>query len=58
MATDFFFATDFETWPSDYQRHFPSCFSSFLSVALGPTVILRVYSCLDLGPETGRLQHV
>ena len=37
----------------------PSCFSSFLSVlALGPTVILRVYSCLDLGPETGRLQHV
>ena len=20
--------------------------------------ILRVYSCLDLGPETGRLQHV
>ena len=31
--------------------------SSFLSVlALGPTVILRVYSCLDLGPETGRLQ--
>ena len=23
-----------------------------------PTVILRVYSCLDLGPETGRLQHV
>ena len=43
----------------DSQRHFPSCFSSFLSVlALGPTVILRVYSCLDLGPETGRLQHV
>ena len=41
------------------QRRFPSCFSSFLSVlALGPTVILRVYSCLDLGPETGRLQHV
>ena len=36
----------------------PSCFSSFLSVlALGPTVILRLYSCLDLGPETGRLQH-
>ena len=36
----------------DSQRHFPSCFSSFLSVlALGPTVILRVYSCLDLGPE-------
>ena len=32
--------------------------SSFLSVlALGPTVILRVYSCLDQGPETGRLQH-
>ena len=27
-------------------------------LALGPTVILRVYSCLDLGPETGRLQHV
>ena len=43
----------------DSQRHFPSYFSSFLSVlALGPTVILRVYSCLDLGPETGRLQHV
>ena len=43
----------------DSQRHFPSCFSSFLSVlALGPTVILRVYSCLDLGPETGRLKHV
>ena len=43
----------------DSQRHFPSCFSSFLSVlALGPTVILRVYSCLDLGPETGGLQHV
>ena len=41
------------------QRHFPSYFSSFLSVlALGPTVILRVYSRLDLGPETGRLQHV
>ena len=40
------------------QRHFPSYFSSFLSVlALGPTVI-PVYSCLDLGPETGRLQHV
>ena len=36
-----------------------SLWSSFLSVlALGPTVILRVYSCLDLGPETGRLQHV
>ena len=29
----------------DSQRHFPSYFSSFLSVlALGPTVILRVYS--------------
>ena len=43
----------------DSQRHFPSYFSSFLSVlALGPTVILRVYSCLDLGAETGRLQHV
>ena len=43
----------------DSQRHFPSSFSSFLSVlALGPTVILRVYSCLDLGPETGRLRHV
>ena len=42
----------------DSQRHFPSYFSSLLSVlALGPTVILRVYSCLDLGPETGRLQH-
>ena len=34
----------------DSQRHFPYYFSSFLSVlALGPTVILRVYSCLDLG---------
>ena len=22
------------------------------------TVILRVYSCLDLGPETGTLQNV
>ena len=43
----------------DSQRHFPSYFSSLLSVlALGPTVIPRVYSCLDLGPETGRLQHV
>ena len=43
----------------DSQRHFNSYFSSFLSVlALGPTVILRVYTCLDLGPETGRLQHV
>ena len=43
----------------DSQRHFPSYFSSFFSVlALGTTVILRVYSCLDLGPETGRLQHV
>ena len=43
----------------DSQRHFLSCFSSFLSVlALGSTVILRVYSCLDLGPKTGRLQHV
>ena len=29
-----------------------SLWSSFLFVmALGPTVILRVYSCLDLGPE-------
>ena len=38
----------------DSQRHFPS-YSSLLSVlALGPTV----YRCLDLGPETGRLQHV
>ena len=38
---------------------FLSYFSSLLSVlALGPTVILRVNSCLDLGPETGRLQHV
>ena len=43
----------------DSQRHFPSYFSSFLSVlALGPTVILRVYSCIDLGPEAGRLHHV
>ena len=43
----------------DSQRHFPSYISSFLSVlALGPTVILRIYSCLDLGPETGRLQQV
>ena len=41
-----------------HTRHFPSYFSSFFSVlALGPTVILRLYSCLDLGPETGRLQH-
>ena len=31
---------------------FQSYCSSLLSVlALGPTVILRVYSCLDLGPE-------
>ena len=38
----------------DNQRHFPSYFSSFLSVlSLGPTVILRDYSCLDLGPDTG-----
>ena len=43
----------------DSQHNFPSYFSSFLSVlALGPTVILRVYACLNLGPETGRLQHV
>ena len=36
----------------DSQRHFPSYFSSFFFVlALGPTVILRVYSCLDLGHE-------
>ena len=43
----------------DSQRHFPSYFSSLVSVlALGPTVILTVYACLDLGPETGRLQHV
>ena len=43
----------------DSQRHFPSYCSSFLSVlALGHTVILRVYSCFDLGPETGRLQHM
>ena len=42
----------------DSQHHFPS-YSSLLSV-LAPrsTVNLRVYSCLDLGPETGRLQHV
>ena len=38
---------------------FQSYCSSLLSVlALGPAVILRVCSCLDLGPETGRLQHV
>ena len=38
---------------------FQSYCSSLLSVlALGPTVILGVCSCLDLGPETGRLQHV
>ena len=38
---------------------FQSYCSYLLSVlALGPTVILRVYSCLDPGPETGRLQHV
>ena len=44
---------------SDSQRHFHSYFSSFLSVlALGTTVILRVYSCLDQGPKKGRLQHV
>ena len=43
----------------DIRRHFPSYSSFLLSVlALGPTVIPRVYSCLDLGPETGRLQHV
>ena len=35
----------------DSQRHFPSSSSCLLSVlALGSTVILRVYSCLDLGP--------
>ena len=33
--------------------------SSLLSVlALGPTVILGVHSCLDPGPETAWLQHV
>ena len=38
---------------------FQSYCSSLLSVlALGPAVILRVYFCLDLGPETDRLQHV
>ena len=43
----------------DSQRHFLSYPSSLLSVlALEPNVILRVYSCLDLGPETGRLQGV
>ena len=44
----------------EIRRHFPSYSSFLLSVlALGPTVIrLRVYSCLNLGPETGRLQHV
>ena len=42
-----------ELWHTHSQRHLPSYFSSFLSVlALGP--ILRVYSCLGLGPETGR----
>ena len=41
------------------QHHFSSLFSSLLSVlALGPTAILRVYSCLDVGPETGRLQDL
>ena len=43
----------------DSRRHFPPYYSFLLSVlALEPTVILRVYSYLDLGPETGRLQHV
>ena len=43
----------------DIRRRFPSYSSFLLSVlALGPTVILWVYSCLDLSPETGRLQHV
>ena len=43
----------------DSQRHFSSCFSSLLSVlAMGPTVIPRVYSGVNLGPETGKLQHV
>ena len=38
---------------------FQSYCSYLLSeLALGPTVILRVYSCLDLGPETGGLQRV
>ena len=33
----------------DSQHHFLAYFSSLLPVlALGPTVILRVYSCLDL----------
>ena len=41
----------------DSQRRFPS-FSLLSVLALGPTAILRVYSCLDLGPGTGRLQHV
>ena len=42
-----------------HSASFPSYSSSLLSVlALGPTAILRVYSCRDLGPETGRLQHV
>ena len=43
----------------DIRRYFTSYSSFLLSLlVLGPTVILRVYSCLDLGPETGRLQHV
>ena len=33
-------------------------FSSLSVLALGPTVILRVYSCLDLGLETGGLHCV
>ena len=36
-----------------------SCvFAAFLCTALGPTVILRALSCIDLGPETGGLRRV
>ena len=42
-----------------HSTSFPSHSSPLLSVlALRPTVNLRVYSCLNLGPETGSLQHV
>ena len=40
---------------------FPSCrrlYLSSFSDTKHTTVILRVYSCLDLGPETSRLQRV
>ena len=60
-------------WVNDFQRHaweFPlSCISSLFSLkltgccvfdctALGPTVILRAFTCLNKGPKTGGFSPV